>query len=89
MLQRVRQGEVVIYLNVKLLLLFIGAPLALLAAPLGTDWLFFVGLGLLAAALVLPARPGQTPQEKLGNLAGHLPLIGRSLRSRSEASEPD
>jgi len=51
----------------------VGAPLALASSRLGQRWLFYVGLALLALALLLPARPQQTFGERMRNLVGHLP----------------
>jgi hypothetical protein len=59
----------------------VGAPLALASSRLGQRWLFCVGLALLAVALLLPARPGQTLGERMRNLARHLPGA-RWFRSR-------
>ncbi|UCF19894.1 MAG: hypothetical protein JSU87_00320 [Gemmatimonadota bacterium] len=63
-------------LQVKLALMFIGAPLALVSGNLGQSWLFFAGLALLGVALLLPARPGVKLGERLGHLIRHLPLVG-------------
>lgn len=74
-----------IYLDLKLALMFIGAPLALAARPLGAPWLFYVGLGLLLVALILPARRGQQLGERISNLARHLPgarWLGRGREER-------
>jgi len=64
-----------------LALIFIGAPLALLADRVGQRWLFYLGLVLLILALVVPARPGQTPGQRVGGLVRHLPG-SRWLRRR-------
>jgi len=63
--------------------MFIGAPLALAARPLGVSWLFYVGLLLLFVALVLPARKDQKVRERLRELVRHLPG-GRWFRGRSD-----
>ena len=74
--------------------MFVGAPLALAARPLGRPSLFYVGLVLLVIALALPAHPGQTPRERARNLAKHLPgfaWIGRTDREtegNEEEAEP-
>lgn len=62
-----------IYLRIKLGLMFVGAPLALASGPLGRRWLFFLGIALLVVALVLPARPGETLSDKLSAVVRHLP----------------
>ena len=61
------------HLNLKLALMFVGAPLALLAEPLGRPWLFYSGLALLVVGLILPARADETLRKKLGHLFRHLP----------------
>ncbi len=70
----------------KLILLFVGAPLALAADRLGQRWLFYVGLALLIVGLLLPVRAGQTLGERFRNLSGHLPLLGW-LRPRESPSD--
>jgi hypothetical protein len=65
-------------------LLFVGAPLALAADRLGRDWLFYIGLGMLVAALALPSKPGQTMADRAKNLASHIPG-GRWFRRRDSA----
>ena len=62
-----------INLYTKLALMFVGAPLALAADPLGQRWLFYVGLTLLVLGLAVPSRAGERPGEKLRNIVGHLP----------------
>jgi hypothetical protein len=57
-------------------LLLVGAPLALAAQPLGRRWLFYLGIVLLAVALVLPAEPGQTLKLRARHLVRHLPGAG-------------
>ncbi len=63
-------------LQLKLLLIFIGAPVALAARPLGRPWLFLIGLTLLVLALAIPPHPDQSPKERARNLARHLPFLG-------------
>lgn len=69
--------------------MFIGAPLALAAQPLGRPGLFYVGLALLVIALALPAKPGQTPQERIRNLVRHLPGLAWVGRSDSDAEDAE
>jgi hypothetical protein len=59
----------------------VGATLALASDRLGQRWLVYVGLGLLAASLMLPSAPGQTLEERIANLGRHLPG-GRLFRRR-------
>jgi len=63
----------------------VGAPLALVAQPLGRRWLFYLGIVLLAVALVLPAEPGQKLKLRAWNLARHLP--GASWLGRRAGGE--
>ena len=60
-------------LRIKLILMFVGAPLALASAPLGQGWLFFLGITFLIVALALPTKPGENLKERLGSLTQHLP----------------
>jgi hypothetical protein len=64
-------------LQLKLIGIFVGAPLALAAEPLGQRWLFFVGITLLVVVLVIPAQPGQALGERLRELAHNFPILGR------------
>lgn len=50
--------------------------------------MFYVGLAVLVVGLVLPARAGQTPGERLRNLAGHLPLL-RWLRPTKRSPDEE
>lgn len=61
------------HLDLKLALMFVGAPLALLARPTGRPWLFYSGLALLIVGLILPARGDETLKEKLRNIVRNLP----------------
>jgi hypothetical protein len=63
----------------------VGAPLALVAQPLGRHWLFYLGIVLLAVALVLPAETGQTLKGRARNLVRHLP--GASWLGRRAGGE--
>ncbi len=60
-------------LRIKLILMFVGAPLALTSAPLGQGWLFFLGITFLIVALALPTKAGENLRERLGSLTQHLP----------------
>ncbi len=60
-------------LRIKLILMFVGAPLALTSAPLGQGWLFFLGITFLIVALALPTKAGENLKERLGSLTQHLP----------------
>jgi hypothetical protein len=62
-----------IFLRIKLALVLVGAPLALASERLGQRLLFYLGLALLAVALVLPASQGQTFGQRARNLARFLP----------------
>ncbi len=64
----------------KLVLLFLGAPLALAGTAFGLDWLFVVGVVILVIALSLPTREGQTLGEKLSDISSGFPLLGSSRR---------
>ncbi len=64
------------HLQVKLALMLLGAPLALVAVSLEQTWLFFGGLAILVIALLLPARPNSDLGERLRDLARHLPGVG-------------
>lgn len=64
-------------------MLFSGALLALAADRVGLDWMFYVGLAMLVIALALPATPGQSLNERAGNLVRHLPGA-RLFRRRSD-----
>lgn len=64
--------------------MFVGAPLALAARPLGRPWLFYPGLALLLIGLVLPTRPGQTFRGKLRDIASHMPGKGWMRRDGGE-----
>lgn len=68
------------HLKLKLILLFVGAPVALLSQPMGSDVLFYVGLSLLVIGLALPARPGEALGEKIRAITRHL-IPGRRPRS--------
>lgn len=61
------------HLYLKLGLMFVGAPLALLAQPLELPWLFYSGLGLLVIGLILPAHAEETLREKLRKIIRHFP----------------
>lgn len=65
----------------KLVLLFVGAPLALAAERIGARWLSYVGLALLVVALLIPSRADQELGERLEALVDHLPGF-RWFRSR-------
>lgn len=59
-----------------MLLLFVGAPLALVGVAGDRIYLFVFGVALLVIALGLPAREGQSLKEKGRGLLRHLPGIG-------------
>lgn len=68
--------------------MFVGAPLALAADPLGRPWLFYIGLALLVIGLIHPVHPEETLGEKLKNIVRHLP--GRRwARPGREAGDDD
>jgi len=59
--------------RLKLALMFIGAPTALVASRFGPSGLFYCGLALLILALILPSEFGESLGGKLKNVARHLP----------------
>jgi hypothetical protein len=70
----------------KLALIFVGAPLALVAGRVGQRWPFYLGLALLIIALAIPARTGQTLGQRLDGLVRHLPG-SRWLRRDSDGGD--